>query len=406
MIATADSPLTIVTGDFNAIGIVANDIVYEGAMVGDNALGYGRPLVAGDVFLGHSLVQVDNSVKAGQTGLAGAKIIRLRTGRYRGAVTLTGVLITDVLKEVYASDDATLTLTAAGNTRVGVVIRYESTNKAIVEFQTNEPFAEAADPYEKTFGDLLVGGSYQGLYGVSDTQNYPIGTKRELPGSDEVAYYSKSSGECWSGRGAMFVLAMSAGIDFTLLGATSAVAAEQVTFAAGADPGHPAFDENELKGGLLLISDQDSGETQDKMVQNRIITGNDASLEDAECTVYFKGGLVREVTAATHAFCMPNPYSSIAYNAGGRNSVAGIPASYVSASGKYFWLLKRTKVWIAPQADGPGKVDTAREVVFRHDGSLGIHDPAEAQEKYQQHAGFIIDNNAGDNGATFIQINL
>ena len=125
-----DSPLTMVTGDFNAIGIIADDIVFEGALVGENASGYGRPLVAGDLFVGHSLMQVDNT-----DGLAGAKEIRLRTGRYRGTVTLTGVLVTDVGKEVYASDDATLTLTAAGNTRVGVVIRYDTTNKAIVEFQ-------------------------------------------------------------------------------------------------------------------------------------------------------------------------------------------------------------------------------------------------------------------------------
>ena len=153
-----DSPLTIVTGDFNSIGIIADDIVYEGAMVGDNASGYGRPLVAGDLFVGHSLVQVDNT-----SGLAGAKEIRLRTGRYRGAVTLTGVLITDVHKEVYASDDSVLTLSAYGNSRVGVVIRYVTTNKAIVEFQTNEPEAESGAQF-RIYGDLEVGGTPQGIH--------------------------------------------------------------------------------------------------------------------------------------------------------------------------------------------------------------------------------------------------
>ena len=395
-----DSPLAMVTGDFNSIGILANDIVFEGAMVGDNGSGYGRPLVAGDVFLGHSLMQVDNS----GGGLAGAKEIRLRTGRYRGVVTLTGVLITDVGKRVYASDDATLTLTGEGNSPVGVVIRYDSSNKAIVEFQTNEPFAESAGGYERTFGAIEIGGSYQGLYEVSDTQNYPIGTKRELPGSDEVAYYSKSSGVCWSGRGANFMVQMSDGIDWTLLGATSAVAAEQVTFAAAT---HPAFDANELKGGLLLISDNNSGDTADKMVQNRVITGNDASLEDAECTVYFEGGLTRQVTAATYAFCMPNPFSSIKFSnvSAGTITIAGIPASYVSAADKYFWLLRRTRVWIAPQ-DAVGKTDNAREVVFRWDGSLDIHDDSKPTVEFQQHAGYIVDNNAGANGGTFFQIDL
>ena len=395
---SVDSPQTIVTGDFNSIGIIADDIVFEGAMVGDNASGYGRPLVAGDLFRGHALMQVDNT-----DGLAGAKEIRLRTGRYRGKVTLTGVLITDAGKRVYASDDAVLTLTGEGNSLVGVVLRYDSSNKAIVEFQTNEPFAEAAGGYERTFGALEVGGSYQETYEVSDTQNYPIGTVREMLGSDEVAIYSKSSGVCWSGRGAKFVHTMAAGIDWALLGATSAVGAEQVTFVAGST--HPAYDANELKGGLLLISDQDSGDTQDKMVQNRVITGNDASLEDAECTVYFEGGLIRQVTAATRAFCMPNPYSSIAYGTGMGQSCGGIPASYVSASGKFFWLFRRTKVWIASQVN-VGKTNHSREVVFREDGSLGIHDPSDANEQYAQHAGFIVDNNDASNGGTFFQINL
>lgn len=130
----ADKPRTLVTGDFNSVGIIADDIVYEGAMVGDNASGYGRPLVAADKFLGHALEKVDNT-----GGTAGAKNIRLRSGRYKMVSTITGVAITDVNKKVYASDDDTLTLTADTNSRVGTVIRYVKANTAIVEFQANEP---------------------------------------------------------------------------------------------------------------------------------------------------------------------------------------------------------------------------------------------------------------------------
>ena len=255
---------------------------------------------------------------------------------------------------------------------------------------------------EITYGDLLAAGSYQETHEVSDTQNYPIGTVREMRASDEIAVYSKSSGACWSGRGAKFILDMTDGIDFQLLNATSAVGAESVQFATGT---HPAFAEDELKGGLLLISDQDSGDTQDKMVQQRVITGNDASLEDAVCTVYFSGGLTREVTNATYAFCMPNPYSSIAHDERDGLSVAGIPASYVSAANKYFWLKRRCKVWLAPQ-DAVGKTAHAREIVFRHDGSLDIHDDSIPTAEFQQHAGFIVDNNVAANGATFVQIDL
>ena len=133
---SADSPQVLVTGDMNAIGIIANDIVYEGSMVGDNGAGYGRPLVAGDKFLGHNIFEVDNAVPA---GAAGAKNLRLRTGVYRLVCDLVG-LITDVGQPVYASDDQVLTFAASiatvKNSYVGRISRYVSATKMEVEFVT------------------------------------------------------------------------------------------------------------------------------------------------------------------------------------------------------------------------------------------------------------------------------
>ena len=117
--------------------------------------------------------------------------------------------------------------------------------------------------YDIIHGDLLPGRTEQEVTEVASIQNYPIGTVRDIVNGDQ-AIYSKSSGVCWAGRGNKFKLAMSDGIDFTLLEADQDVGDEEVTFAAAT---HPAFAEDELKGGLLLISDQDSGDTQDKQVQ-------------------------------------------------------------------------------------------------------------------------------------------
>jgi len=295
---------------------------------------------------------------------------------------------------------ATTTLSNA-DFLVGTLTKDLTATDGEAEIELNEFVAMQHRNYDIICGELLAGGVEQELCEVSTTQNYPIGTPRVMPNGDE-AIYSKSSGVCWAGRGNKFHLAMSDGIDFTLLGANQAIGDKQVTFAAAT---HPAFLKDELKGGLLLISDQDVGSDQDKQVQQRVITGNDASLSGAACTVYFKNGLVRAVTTATYAFCMPSPYSSIKFGTDTGTSIAGIPASYISGSGKFFWLLKKVKMWIAPQ-DAVGKTAHSREVVFRHDGSLDIHDPTSATAKYQQHAGYIIDNNNAANGATFVQINL
>jgi hypothetical protein len=138
MVLAADSPMVTELGEFNSIPIIDNDIVYEGAMVGESAAiataGYGRPLTAGDRFMGHAIEQVDNTL-AGHA--AGAKNIRLRTRRYKALVTLAGY-ITDIGQPVYASDDATLTFDAVDNSYVGVVHRYVSTTKMVVEFRPGE----------------------------------------------------------------------------------------------------------------------------------------------------------------------------------------------------------------------------------------------------------------------------
>ena len=128
----ANKQLPKVIGEENTVPIIAADIVYEGAAVGDNASGYGRPLAAGDRFLGHSIDKVDNA-----SGAAGDKNIRLLTGRYRREVALAGT-ITDVGQPVYASDDDTYTFSAPGNSFVGVVSRYVSATKMEVEFRVGE----------------------------------------------------------------------------------------------------------------------------------------------------------------------------------------------------------------------------------------------------------------------------
>jgi hypothetical protein len=132
MALSANAPLSEVVGKYGEHPVAASATIYEGSMCGA-ASGYARALTAGDLFLGHAFEKVDNSA-----GSAGDKDVKLLTGIYRLQVTLTSVAITDIGKDVYASDDGTLTLTAGSNSRVGRVHRYVTTNTCVVEFHAQQ----------------------------------------------------------------------------------------------------------------------------------------------------------------------------------------------------------------------------------------------------------------------------
>jgi len=116
--------------EYNDLPVVASDIIYEGAAVGENGSGYSRPLVAGDRFQGFCTEKADNSA-----GSAGAIDVRMKSkGRIKVAVTgVTGVA--DEGKKVYASDDDTFTLTATSNSEIGSIFRWVSSTTCIVAFE-------------------------------------------------------------------------------------------------------------------------------------------------------------------------------------------------------------------------------------------------------------------------------
>lgn len=129
----ADKPRTYEIGDMQDYPVVATDIIYEGAAVGENGSGYARPLVAGDRFLGFAIETADNA-----TGAAGA--IRVKVKRY-GQIELPISAIAITANDrpmVFASDDDAFTLSGAGNSLIGTVSRWVSTGYAVVEFNAAE----------------------------------------------------------------------------------------------------------------------------------------------------------------------------------------------------------------------------------------------------------------------------
>jgi hypothetical protein len=124
-----DTPRAYQLGEIEEYPVVAADIIYEGAAVGENGAGFARPLVAADPFLGFADVQADNSI-----GLAGAVNVRVKAkGRIQLAIAALAITAND-RPAVYASDDDTFTLTATSNSLIGYVSRWVSTGIAIVEF--------------------------------------------------------------------------------------------------------------------------------------------------------------------------------------------------------------------------------------------------------------------------------
>jgi len=137
-------------GFANNIDLIASDIIFEHAAVGlAIATGLARPLVAGDVFAGFAGEQADNS--AGSAQDIDVQLIR------KGVVTLTvaDVVITDVGKPVYASDDDTFTMfpvaAEASNTFIGFVMRWKSSGVAEVSFNANDYI----DPFGNSPREML-----------------------------------------------------------------------------------------------------------------------------------------------------------------------------------------------------------------------------------------------------------
>lgn len=108
---------------------IANDIIYNGAAVGDNGSGAARPLVAGDPFMGFARNHMDNAGGLGDT------ICRVTTKGHALLTVVGAAGVGDVGETVYASDDDTFTLTSTNNTAIGKVARWVTSTTCWVKFE-------------------------------------------------------------------------------------------------------------------------------------------------------------------------------------------------------------------------------------------------------------------------------
>lgn len=130
----ADKPriykLTGAHPDYNSLPMIAADIIYAGAAVGESSTsGTYRPLAGGDTFAGFAVEKADNA-----SGAASAVNVKVLASGI-AVLTVTGVdNANDIDATVYASDDDTFTLTnTSTNSAIGKVRRVISTSAGTCE---------------------------------------------------------------------------------------------------------------------------------------------------------------------------------------------------------------------------------------------------------------------------------
>jgi len=241
-------------------------------------------------------------------------------------------------------------------------------------------------------GGLLPGRPVQGLYEVSATQNYLIGTRRISPENGRVYRYAKASNIITSCKfGVKFWALSSDGIEADLAQAQDAedksILIEDATVPVAKD---------ELRGGSVIIH------VADGLEQQRAISGNTVASEGL-ITIYLCEPLTADVASGTYTEVYPNPYANVysAYLVGGHpagafSSVAGMPNVITAAANRYLWIQTWGPIWINPYGvAGNNPVADVREVVFDHEGAISyesevkglVHDGSVSKH---QVAGFVI----------------
>jgi hypothetical protein len=234
--------------------------------------------------------------------------------------------------------------------------------------------------------------------------NWNIGDVVELSNGKGFVY-CKSGGVCYTGQGNMVNNAIPAtGIDYANnVAVAAAIGATSVSITNGATV---AQTEDGLRGGTILL--KTASGSDNTALQCRGIIGNTAAAINVATTIYLDAPLTGALSTASYAYCMPSPYSDVRLAVGnGVQAIIGPAATYVSASGKYFWCQFKGRVMGVACQSGVGTANWQREVVWRHDGSLqprGTTVTPAIDGGNGQVAGYVVDNNAALNGGTEIML--
>lgn len=251
--------------------------------------------------------------------------------------------------------------------------------------------------YDRIFGELLAGGTEQDIYEASDTQNYPLGTRRQVPDGREY-YYGKAGDTINTDVGVWSYNTQH--ISYTTIAESVLAEVSQIKLDVQSGDGvlaDGAIAADELVGGYIVIFPHSENSF------TRRITANTATTGAGEMTITLDKPIPVALTLnVDHGEAMASPYLDVRTgNHSGRRPVLG-KADVAATVGQYLWIQRTGITWLAPQGE-VGVGDNDNEVTWRHDGSLDEHDSTDAYNAKAQHAGHVMTRAPGETqGAPFV----
>lgn len=253
-------------------------------------------------------------------------------------------------------------------------------------------------------GVIRPGGSPQGTYEGSMTQNYDIGARRVTADGRVFRY-----GKCRTNFSAMNVGCK----NWRCLVSKK----DNICKAAlkGASTIEVATDDFSVTEGKLLKDDLRGGyislyRLTDR--QQRLILGSTAVpvFAGATCMLTLADPLVTAINLGDNCEISHNPYSELDVGSHNYNAVMGMPTR-LALTAEYFWIQTWGPYRVSPEGAGYPTEENQLQYVFGSTGGIITHHEGELYAGYsKQHAGFVINRASGgigaENCAPFIMLQI
>jgi hypothetical protein len=235
---------------------------------------------------------------------------------------------------------------------------------------------------------------------VSTIQHFEINTRLLV---DERAFRYGKAGQAITNLDLAVKNPRGQTVNFAAV-AAALLGAFQVVVTVGALDGalgNGAIAANELVNGYILL--YPAGLQQHMM--RKILTNTAVIAGGGAMTVTLDRPLGVALGAGSNAEVLANQYQNVVQDANGEHPCVGIPQAPCSIN-QFIWLQTWGPGWLSPQAS-LGFATGQLEAVFRHDGSIQLHDATVPLAANQQHAGYVMSEaRAGGQGAPFVYFQI